>query len=160
MASELTRAEQAGVAWHDIELFRAWADALRSGAAPSTVPAPAADTAGTALEALLRVEDVDAFARLLPVWQADDLDPRERHDRLARIYLRRGFLESAADEWIASASIEVDVRSMVGLAHVAIARGMPAEAREFAEEAVAVDPGDDDARALLTAITQRYRLAS
>jgi tetratricopeptide (TPR) repeat protein len=160
MASELARAEQAGVAWHDIELFRAWAEVLRSGAAPATLPAPAAATAGTALEALLRVEDVDAFARLLPVWQAIDLDPCERHDRIARIYLRRGFLESAADEWIASASIEVDVRSMVGLAHVAIARGLPAEALEFAQEAVAVDPGDGDARALLAAVTQRYPQAS
>jgi tetratricopeptide (TPR) repeat protein len=124
------------------------------------LPGPAAETAATALEALLRVEEFGAFERLAPVWESIDIDPQERHERLARIYLRRGFLESAADEWIASVRIEPDAGAMLGLAQVAVARGMHAEAVEFAEEAVALDHGHAVANRYLAALTSSARTAA
>ena len=45
---------------------------------------------------------------------------RERRELLAAMYLRRGFLESAADEWIAAVQEDgADARALFGLAQVA-----------------------------------------
>jgi tetratricopeptide (TPR) repeat protein len=159
LEAQLAGAATAGLAGHDVELYRAWADSLRGGPAGRMLPEPAADTAATALEALLRVEEFQAFEKLLPVWESIDIDPRARHERLARIYLRRGFLESAADEWIASVRIEPDAGAMLGLAQVAVARGMRAEAVEFAEEAVALDPAHPVANRYLAALASTARAA-
>jgi tetratricopeptide (TPR) repeat protein len=153
-------AAAAGLPAHDAQLYRAWADALRGRPLTRMLPGPAAETAATALEALLRVEEFGAFERLAPVWESIDIDSQERHERLARIYLRRGFLESAADEWIASVRIEPDAGAMLGLAQVAVARGMHAEAVEFAEEAVALDPGHAVANRYLAALTSTARTAA
>ena len=57
------------------------------------------------------------------------------------IYLRRGFLDSAAEEWIASANERPTARAFVGLAQVALARSLPDDAVVFAEHALALDPG-------------------
>jgi tetratricopeptide (TPR) repeat protein len=156
----LEAAAAAGLPAHDAQLYRAWADALRGRPLTRMLPGPAAETAATALEALLRVEEFGAFERLAPVWESIDIDSQERHERLARIYLRRGFLESAADEWIASVRIEPDAGAMLGLAQVAVARGMHAEAVEFAEEAVALDPGHAVANRYLAALTSTARTAA
>jgi len=160
LAAELPSAAAAGLAAHDVELYRAWSDSLRGRPLGRMVPGPAADSAATALEALLRVEEFEAFERLIPVWESIDIDPQERHERLARIYLRRGFLESAADEWIASVRIEPDAGAMLGLAQVAVARGLHAEAVEFAEEAVALDPAHTVANRYLAALTSTARSAA
>jgi hypothetical protein len=40
------------------------------------------------------------------------------------MYLRRGFLASAADEWVAVAQERPDAQAYVGLAQVAFARGL------------------------------------
>jgi tetratricopeptide (TPR) repeat protein len=156
----LEAAAAAGLPAHDAQLYRAWADALRGRPLTRMLPGPAAETAATALEALLRVEEFGAFERLAPVWESIDIDSQERHERLARIYLRRGFLESAADEWIASVRIEPDAGAMLGLAQVAVARGMHAEAIEFAEEAVALDHGHAVANRYLAALTSSARTAA
>ena len=68
---------------------------------PRTLPRDAGPLLVTMLEALLRVEEFDAFATLLPLLDAVGLPVRERSELLATMYLRRGFLDSAADEWIA-----------------------------------------------------------
>ena len=59
------------------------------------------------------------------------------------MYLRRGFLASAAEEWMGVCQQDPrDVRGLVGLAQVAAAQGMTEDAIEFAREARALDPGD------------------
>jgi tetratricopeptide (TPR) repeat protein len=97
------------------------------------------------LEALLGVEAFEAFERLLPALDAVGLPARERHELLAGIYLRRGFLESAADEWVAACEEEgaPDAAALGGLARVAAARGLGEDARLLAAEAekLASSPG-------------------
>jgi len=103
----------------------------------------------TCLEALLRVEEVDAFAALLPLVERIPLPPRERREALAQMYLRRGFLESAADEWIEAAQTAPDGRAFVGLAQVAYAQGLHDDAAELAGEALRLDPASEAARLLV-----------
>jgi hypothetical protein len=69
------------------------------------------------------------------------------------MYLRRGFLDSAGDEWIASVQEGgPDARSLFGLAQVAAARGLLEDAQMFAEETRALDPGHEGASKLLGAL--------
>jgi hypothetical protein len=103
---------------------------------------------------------VDAFVVLLGVFGAVAADPRERHEYLATMYLRRGFLGAAADEWIAVAESAPDCRAMIGLAKVAVAKGLPEDARGFAAEAVALEPGNSAARVLHETINQRFPQAA
>ncbi len=63
-------------------------------------------------------------------------EPARPTESLAWIYFRRGFLDSAAEEWIAVASTQPDVPSLMGLSQVALARGMHQDAAVFAAEAV------------------------
>ena len=76
------------------------------------------------------------------------------------MYLRRGFLESAADEWIAVAETAPDARAMIGLAQVAVAQGLPDDARSFAAEAVALEPGNSTAAVLHESIERRFPQAA
>jgi hypothetical protein len=86
----------------------------------------------TMLEALLRVQEFEAFEALLPALEATGLPARRRHSILAEIYLRRGFLESAADEWAASCEEEgPDAEALGGLARVATAQGLTEDAEIF-----------------------------
>ncbi len=135
----LARARAAGLPAPEVEAFVAWR-AVRDGAPPpARIPAPAAPAVLAMLEALLRLEAFEPFAALLPVAEALALAPRERRERLATVYLRRGFLESAADEWIAAVQEHgADVRAMHGLSAVAAARGMDDDALLFAQEAEAL----------------------
>ncbi len=98
--------------------------------------------------------DVDAFAVLHSLVERIEIDPRERREALAQIYLQRGFLDSAADEWIAAAQAAPDARAYVGLAQVALARGFRDDARALGEEALAVDPGNPAAARLCEALAQ------
>ena len=76
----------------------------------------------------------DPRTRHLPVLVLAD-EPR-RHDLLAGIYLRRGFLDSAADEWIAAVEEDgPDPASLGGLARVAAARGLTEDAEMFEQSA-------------------------
>ena len=94
------------------------------------------------LEALLRVQEVDAFVTLLPAAERVGLPWRDRRELLASIYFRRGYLESAADEWIAVCEeAGPDVAALLGLAQVAIAREMPEDAVVLAREIQALEPG-------------------
>lgn len=119
----------------DLALISAWADARAGVAYPDLDPA-CAETATTMLEALLRIEEFEAFEALLPALDAAAMAPRGRHQILAEIYLRRGFFESAADEWIASCELlGPDPEALTGLARVARARGFDEEATIFADQA-------------------------
>jgi len=112
--------------------------------------ADSADSILLMLEALARVEAFDAFEALVPCLELVDLPWRERRERLASLYLRRGFLESAADEWIDVCQTEgPDARALLGLAQIAWARGHDDDAVAFAEEVRALDPHNRGAGALL-----------
>jgi hypothetical protein len=83
------------------------------------------------LEALLRVQDFHGFETLLGLLERTPLRERERRELLAEMYMRRGFMASAAQEWMAVCQQEPDVPALLGLARVASVRGMPREASEF-----------------------------
>jgi len=66
------------------------------------------------------------------------------------MYLRRGFLESAADEWIAAVQdCGPDARALTGLALVATARDMRDDALALAREASVLDPSHEAASLLV-----------
>ncbi|HEX2084852.1 MAG TPA: hypothetical protein VHF89_04150, partial [Solirubrobacteraceae bacterium] len=131
-------------------LLRAWQAAVAGATPPESLPGDAAGPALVMLEALARVEAFDAFELLAGRYDTLDLPWRERREKLAEVYLRRGFLESAADEWIAVADAEgADASVLLGLAQVAWARGMDEDAVVFAQEARELEPGHAGAARLL-----------
>jgi glycosyltransferase involved in cell wall biosynthesis/predicted Zn-dependent protease len=142
----------AGMPSGELALFGAWADVVADvrPAGEVALPLDAVAPLATALEALLRVREVDIFGALVGLLDSCPLPPRERRELLAGMYLRRGFLASAAEEWLAVCQADPrDVRGLVGLAQVAAAQGMKDDAIAFAREACAVDGGDRRATRLL-----------
>ncbi|MGH2937036.1 MAG: glycosyltransferase [Solirubrobacterales bacterium] len=123
-----TRAARRGLPAAELDLFAAWSASTSYPALDPNV----IDSLATMLEALLRVEEFEAFETLLPALAATGLSARRRHSILAEIYLRRGFLESAADEWAASCEEEgPDVEALGGLARIATAQGLIEDAEIF-----------------------------
>ena len=100
-------------------------------------------------------EEIDGFATVLPVYERIGLPAPDRADALARVYFRRGFLESAADEWIAAYKAGPEARFLVGLAQVAYAQGRPEDAMALAAGALDHEPDNAAARKLLDAVGQR-----
>jgi tetratricopeptide (TPR) repeat protein len=130
----------AGLPEGELRALQAWADARRGVMPPPAgVPSTGAALTLTMLEALLRLEAFELFGTLLPVAEALALPSRDRHELLARMYLRRGFLESAGDEWIAAVQEDgPDAAALGGLAEVAAARGLDEDAELLAQEARAL----------------------
>jgi len=149
----LEQAEEIDMNAGDVQLFRAW-DALRGGAQPpASLPLEAGALLALTLEALLRVEEVEAFAELLPLVDRLGLARRERRELMANIYLRRGFLESAGDEWVAAVQEDgADARALFGLAQVAAGRGLLEDAQMLAEETRTIEPSHSGAGTLLDAL--------
>ena len=150
----LARAASAGMSSGELAFFGAWIDLTaargQTGDVTPALPIDSVPSLATALEALLRVQEVDVFGQLVGLLDACPLPRRERRELLAGMYLRRGFLASAADEWLAVCQADPrDVRGLVGLAQVAAAQGMTDDAIEFAREACALDAGDRRATRLL-----------
>ncbi|MEY2535849.1 MAG: hypothetical protein QOF29_3759, partial [bacterium] len=122
---------------------------LAAGEPASAAPAEAAPALAIALEALLRVEELDPVASLLTAIEHTAVPQRTRRELLAGVYLRRGFLESAADEWMdACREHGTDADALVGLAQVAWAQGLHEDALVFAQEAEALEPGHPHAAGL------------
>ncbi len=135
LAEAIDRARRADLPPAEVELFAAWGRA-RAGAEFPQLDRDCAVLLPTMLEALLRIEEFEPFEALLPALEAAGVEPRARHEQLAEIYLRRGFLESAADEWIAACEIYgADAAALDGLARVAAARGLDEDAALFAGRA-------------------------
>ncbi|MCW3016497.1 MAG: glycosyltransferase, partial [Solirubrobacterales bacterium] len=104
-----------------------------------TVPAGAADVVCVMLDALARLERFDAFEQLVAILGRLPIAARDRHERLAQLYVRRGYLDSAADEWLTvCAQLGPDVAALRGLAVVATGRGLPEDAATLAAEADAL----------------------
>jgi tetratricopeptide (TPR) repeat protein len=126
------RAARVGMAPAELDLFAAWA----TGAAYPPLDPAIVDSLATMLEALLRVQEFDAFEALLPALAATGISGRRRHNVLGEIYLRRGFAESAGDEWAASCEEDgPDPEALLGLARVATARGLTEDAQIFEQGA-------------------------
>ncbi len=116
-----------------------WPCCARGQGTPSRPSSEAADVTVVMLDALIRLERFDAFERLAVSSTRMPLALRERHERLAQLYLKRGFLESAADEWLAvCAQLGPDVAALRGLATVAVGRGIAEDAALLAAEAEAL----------------------
>jgi tetratricopeptide (TPR) repeat protein len=146
----IERARAAALPDPDLQVLMAWR-ARRDGApGPASLPSGSATSGLTMLEALLRLEAFDRFAELLPVVESVALPWRERHERLATMYLRRGFLQSAADEWVAVVQeTGADVPALLGLAQVAAMRGMNDDAAVFVEEVKRIEPANPVADRIL-----------
>jgi tetratricopeptide (TPR) repeat protein len=132
-AADLAPAELAG--------YDAWRR-LAAGEAPLPVPADGVPVLAVAFEALLRVEEFDAVEPVLKAIEGSALPVRARRELLANVYLRRGFLESAGEEWMAACNDGAgpDADAFVGLAQVAWNMGETEDAIVFAEEAATLDP--------------------
>ncbi|MGO9974620.1 MAG: glycosyltransferase [Solirubrobacteraceae bacterium] len=148
----LQRARRAGTPAGELALFASWLGYREGAADPPRVPAESVSLLASMLESLLRVQDFESFETLLPVLERTELPPRERRELLAQVYLRRGFLRSAAREWMAVAGERPDVRAMVGLAHVALGNAQPGPARTFAAQALVLDPDCAEAARILEAV--------
>jgi glycosyltransferase involved in cell wall biosynthesis len=149
-AAERLEAGAADLPPADAALFGAWLDAAIGRPLPAVLPQEAMGLLSATLEALLRVTEVDAFALLVPLVDRIGMPARERRELLANIYLRRGFLESAADEWIAVVrDMGPDAPALTGLALIAAARELPEDALMFAREATVIDPSDEKASLLV-----------
>jgi tetratricopeptide (TPR) repeat protein len=125
----------------DVEraVFAAWHAARSGDEVPATLPAGAAAPVLAMLDALARLEAFDAFADLVSVLERVSVPERERRQALAELYLRRGYVDLAAEEWIVVCERHgADARSMRGLAAVASARGMDEDAALFEAEAQAL----------------------
>src|SRR5262249_34333423 len=97
------RAAAAGLPAAELELFAAWNE-LASGTQLERVRITqlgAIAMLDTILEALLRVQDFATFETLVPLMGHSELPAREQRELLGSMYLRRGYLQSAAEEWMA-----------------------------------------------------------
>jgi hypothetical protein len=68
------------------------------------------------------------------------------------MYLTHGLIANAAQEWMAVCSETPDVRSLLGLAQIALAQEMPEDAVNFGTAALELDPTSASAKALLNAV--------
>jgi hypothetical protein len=101
------------------------------------------------LETLLSAGDAQRFNALLPALLSSKLDRREQRELLAGMFLSRGLLALAAQEWMAVCEQRPDARALLGLAQVARRNGMPEDAANFASGALELDPASTTARELL-----------
>ncbi len=154
----LTSASYEDLDTADRATFTAWADAL-SGRTPKVTPEGAV-ALGTTLEALLRVREVQPFAALVPALDTAVPVERDRREILANMYLRHGFLASAAEEWLAVCETAPDAPALIGLAQLAVAQGDDENALVFAEAALEAAPETERAQLLVGRLRQRIAVAA
>lgn len=150
--ASLQSARQSSMSPAELDLFSAWLQISQTG---STEISPTAETVGllrVILEALLRVHEFESFEALLGLLARAPLSERERRHLMAEMYLRRGFLSSAADEWMAICNQEPDVKALIGLSRIAADQGMLTEAIDFASAALARDPENASAANILSRV--------
>jgi glycosyltransferase involved in cell wall biosynthesis len=150
----LERAPGLGLPQPDELLFRSWL-ASTLGDTPAPLPEASAPLLELMLEASLRVQDFANFEVLVALYSASSVPERQRREQLAQMYLRRGFVKSAAREWLAVCDQAPDTRALAGLARVAIANGQAETAQTFAEQGLALDPNDSELRSLVEKLATR-----
>jgi glycosyltransferase involved in cell wall biosynthesis len=148
------RAVNAGVPKADLETFAGWIEVAtnRPEQELRTLPVAATPLLGVILEAHLESHDFDTFEKLAKLLELSALPQREQRELLASMYLKHGFLQSAAREWMAVCESRPDARALLGLARVAHAHGQLEDAAVFAAEALNHDPASAGAKALLASI--------
>jgi hypothetical protein len=156
----LARGATARMPRAELDLFEQWARLEGGLEASKTLALPAIGLAGAVLESLLRVECFKAFERLVGLLRASALPEREQRELLATIYLRRGFLASAAQEWMTVCNGVADVRALIGLARIARAQGLAEDVAVFAAKALELDPDHPEARRLAGAVAEPERAAA
>jgi tetratricopeptide (TPR) repeat protein len=132
----------------ELRAFAGWAEVAGGSVGPS-LPVSSVPPLMVVLDVLLRIQDFKAFEVLVALLHRSELAPREQRERLAGLYLKRGFLQSAAKEWMAVCEAAPDDRALVGLARVAAEHGLPEDAATFATEAMALNPDNAFARKLV-----------
>jgi tetratricopeptide (TPR) repeat protein len=152
VAALLRRAASTGLSAAEGAVFETWAATAQGATDTTPVPVAGAPLLAVILETLLRGADGERFVALLPVLERSRLPRREQRELLAQMYLKAGLVDRAAQEWLTAASEAPDVRSMVGLAQVALAQGMAQDAANFATAALELDPASAQAKALLSAL--------
>ncbi|HUA04117.1 MAG TPA: glycosyltransferase [Solirubrobacteraceae bacterium] len=147
------RATRAGVPAAEIEVFTGWAEisTATADAQPRKLPAAGVPLLGVILETLLSAHDFDTFEKLTKLLSSSAMPEREQRELLGSMYLKHGFLQSAAMEWMAVCETNPDTRALVGLARVARANGQLEDATVFATEALKQDPTSAGAREILAA---------
>jgi tetratricopeptide (TPR) repeat protein len=147
------RAARAGVPAAELDVFSGWAEIENGTAAeePRKLPAAGVPLLGVILETLLSAHDFDTFEKLTKLLANSALPKREQRELLGSMYLKHGFLQSAAMEWMAVCESEPDTRALVGLARIAKANGQDEDATVFATEALKHDPASAGAREILAA---------
>ncbi len=148
----LRRASSAGLSVAEGAVFETWAAIAQGATDTRPVPVAGVPLLAVILETLLAGADGERFVALLPALEQSQLGRREQRELLAQMYLKHGLIDRAAQEWIAAASEAPDVRSMVGLAQVAVAQGMIEDAGNFATAALELDPASAQAKALLSSL--------
>ncbi|HZU40178.1 MAG TPA: glycosyltransferase [Solirubrobacteraceae bacterium] len=149
IAGAHARAQGAGISPAELDVFRGWAALLQGEAPAGALGIAGTPLLGVILETLLAMHDFTAFERLLPLLEGSELPARERRELLAGLYLRHGFLQSAAREWMAVCEQQPDARALVGLSRVAAAHGLAEDAATFAAQALVLEPRSEAAHQLL-----------
>jgi tetratricopeptide (TPR) repeat protein len=148
----LGRAKRAGLSAAESAVFETWAAIAQGAADTPPVAVAGAPLLGVILETLLRGADGERFVALLPALERSQLPRREQRELLAQMYLKAGLVDRAAQEWLAAASEAPDVRSMLGLAQIALAQGLTEDAANFTAAALELDPASAQAKTLLRSL--------
>ena len=148
----LQRASSAGLSAAEGAVFETWAAIAQGATDTKPVSVAGAPLLAVILETLLNGADGERFVALLPALEQSQLARREQRELLAQMYLKHGLIDRAAQEWITVASEAPDLRSMVGLAQVALAQGMIEDATNFATAALELEPASAQAKALLSSL--------
>jgi len=147
----ITRATELRLNPADQAAFQIWLDA-RSGDTISFIPAEVAGTALDMLEAALKLQKLPAAEQLIMLIRASDMQLQERATAMGAIFTRQGFLDSAAEawlEWIDHAGPQAD--SLIGLAYIAHAEGQTQQALALAQDALAMEPDNQEAARMAAA---------
>jgi tetratricopeptide (TPR) repeat protein len=147
----LARAEAVGLPPGEQSVFAHWIG-LTAGEVVPAIGANGAALLTVILETLLAAGDGPRFAELLGALRTCGLDDREKRECLATMYLRHGLIDRAAEQWMAACVPAPDARALLGLARVAAAGGMPADAATFATGALELDPAMAGAAELLASL--------
>ena len=134
------------------EVFGTWLAIAAGVPSPRSLPVGAATSLTAILETLLRARSFQQFEVLLPALEHSDLPTRQRRELLGEIYLRRGFLASAAKEWMAVCAEQPDASALLGLARVAVANHQPGDAAIFAGGALELEPENVAAAGILARV--------
>jgi tetratricopeptide (TPR) repeat protein len=139
-------------------VYVAWRELLDPTDVVALIPADpiAGLTVLTNLEALAKLQATDEFEQLYTLLAAAIPDERARRWELANLFIRRRFADMAGEELIACVEhFGPDAQLLAALGKVATMKEMWEDAEVFLSEAIALDPSQDEAHRLLTAIRER-----